>query len=153
MASLLMEVKGLGVDLVKIARLRRVVERWNERFLRRVFTSDELNYCLKRRDPIPHLAARFAAKEASLKALGTGFSMGVRWTELEVHRKPGEPPILVLSGRAKAIGLAKGASQVLLSLTHDGDYAFAQALLIGPVPLPEPPDQGEGSEQPREEVS
>lgn len=140
-----MDVKGLGVDLVAVGRMRRVVERWNERFLRRVFTQEELNYCLKRRDPIPHLAARFAAKEATLKALGIGLSMGVRWTELEVRRKPGQPPILVLSGRSRAVGRAKGASQVLLSLTHDGDYALAQALLMGPGP-----DRG-GQEEPREE--
>lgn len=126
-----MEVKGLGVDLVEVSRLRRVVERWKERFLRRVFTQAELDYCLKRRDPIPHLAARFAAKEACLKALGTGFRMGVSWRELEVRREAGQPPTLVLRGRSKAIGLSKGATQVLLSLTHDGDYAFAQAMLMG----------------------
>ncbi|MBI4611930.1 MAG: holo-ACP synthase [Candidatus Rokubacteria bacterium] len=127
-----MEVKGLGVDLVAVGRMRRVVERWDQRFLRRVFTQDELDYCFKRRDPIPHLAARFAAKEATLKALGIGLRMGVRWTEIEVRRKPGQPPVLVLSGRSKAVGHARGASQVLLSLTHDGEYALAQAMLMGP---------------------
>ena len=127
-----MDVMGLGVDLVAVGRMRRVVERWNERFLRRVFTREELSYCFKQRDPIPHLAARFAAKEAALKALGIGLSMGVRWTDLEVRRKPGQPPVLVLSGRSEAVGRAKGASRVLLSLTHDGDYALAQALLMGP---------------------
>lgn len=139
-----MEVKGLGVDLVEVSRLRRLVERWKERFLRRVFTQAELDYCLKRRDPIPHLAARFAAKEACLKALGTGLRMGVSWRELEVRRESGQPPMLVLSGRSKAIGLSKGATQVLLSLTHDGDYAFAQAMLMGA------PVEGDGREEPRE---
>jgi holo-[acyl-carrier protein] synthase len=124
-------VKGLGVDLVAIPRIRRVVERWRERFLQRIFTQAELDYCLKRRDPAPHLAARFAAKEACLKALGIGFSMGVSWRELEVRRERGQAPTLVLKGRSKAIGLSKGISQVLLSLTHDGDYAFAQAMLMG----------------------
>lgn len=141
-----MEVKGLGVDLVEVSRLRRLVERWKERFLRRVFTQAELDYCLKRRDPIPHLAARFAAKEACLKALGTGLRMGVSWRELEVRRESGQPPMLVLSGRSKAIGLSKGATQVLLSLTHDGDYAFAQAMLMGA------PVEGDGREEPREGV-
>lgn len=126
-----LEVKGIGVDLVEVARLRRAVERWKERFLQRVFTQVEIEYCFKRRDPIPHLAARFAAKEACLKALGTGLSMGVSWRELEVRRERGQPPTLVLSGRSRSVGLAKGASQVLLSLTHDGDYAFAQATLLG----------------------
>ena len=126
-----MDVKGIGVDLAKIPRLRRVVERWNERFLRRVFTDEEIAYCRRRRDPIPHFAARFAAKEAALKALGTGLRMGVRWRELEVRRERGEAPTLVLSGRCRAIALAKGARRALVSLTHDGDYAFAQVMLVG----------------------
>ena len=67
-----MMVKGIGVDLVQIPRMRRVVKRWQDRFLRRVFTDAEIAYCRKRRDPVPHLAARFAAKEAALKALGIG---------------------------------------------------------------------------------
>lgn len=145
-----MEVKGVGVDLIAIDRVRRAVTRWNERFLHRVFTREELDYCLKRRDPIPHLAARFAAKEAGLKALGTGLRMGIRWRELEVRRAPGGPPILVLSGRSQAIGTARGGSQVLLSLTHDGGYAFAQALLVGPASLPASPLQ-DRQEEPRGE--
>lgn len=125
------EVKGIGVDLAQIPRLRRVVERWANRFLRRVFTEEELAYCRRRRDPIPHLAARFAAKEATLKALGTGLRMGVNWREMEVRRERGEAPTMTLSGRCRAIADAKGGQRVLLSLTHDGDYAFAQAMLIG----------------------
>ena len=125
------DVKGVGVDLAQIPRLRRVVARWDERLLRRVFTDEEIAYCRRRRDPIPHLAARFAAKEATLKALGTGLSMGVNWRELEVRRERGQAPTMVLTGRTRAIARAKGASRVLLSLTHDGDYAMAQALLVG----------------------
>ena len=128
------EVKGIGVDLAQISRLRRVVERWSDRFLRRVFTEAEIAYCRGRRDPIPHLAARFAAKEATLKALGTGLSMGVNWRELEVRRERGQAPTMVLTGRSEAIARAKGASRVLLSLTHDGDYAMAQAMLVGDLP-------------------
>jgi holo-[acyl-carrier protein] synthase len=124
-------VKGIGVDLARIARMRQVVERWDERFLRRVFTDEEIAYCRRRRDPIPHLAARFAAKEATLKALGTGFSMGVSWREMEVRRERGEAPTMVLSGRCRHIALSKGGRHVLLSLSHDGDYALAQAMLIG----------------------
>ena len=91
------------------------------------------------RSPIPHLAARFAAKEATLKALGTGLSMGVSWRELEVRRERGQAPTMALTGRSEAIARAKGASRILLSLTHDGDYAMAQALLVG-----DPPDAGAG---------
>jgi holo-[acyl-carrier protein] synthase len=125
-----MNVKGIGVDLALIPRLRQVVERWDERFLRRVFTDEEIAYCRRRRDPIPHLAARFAAKEATLKALGTGMRMGVSWREMEVRRERGQAPTMVLSGRCRAIALAKGAHRVLLSLTHDGDYALAHAMLV-----------------------
>jgi holo-[acyl-carrier protein] synthase len=123
-------ILGIGIDLVKIPRLRAVVDRWQDRFLRRVFTDAELAYCRSRRDPIPHLAARFAAKEAGLKALGTGLSMGISWRELEVRRERGQPPTLMLSGRSRVIGAARGGSRVLLTLTHDGEYAMAQAMLI-----------------------
>ncbi len=126
-----MNVKGLGIDLALIPRLREVVHRWDERFLRRVFTDGEIAYCQRRRDPIPHFAARFAAKEATLKALGTGLRMGIKWREIEVRREPGQAPTVVLTGQCRAIALAKGGSRVLLSLTHDGDYALAQAMLLG----------------------
>jgi holo-[acyl-carrier protein] synthase len=123
-------VVGVGVDLVHLPRIRAVIDRWSDRFLARVFTESEIAYCRARRDPVQHFAARFAAKEAGLKALGTGLRLGVRWRELEVRRERGEAPVLVLSGRSRAIGLARGGDRVLLALTHDGDYAMAQALLI-----------------------
>src|SRR5260370_35299983 len=101
-------------------RMRRVVARWDERFLQRVFTEQEIAYCRRRRDPIPHFAARFAAKEATLKALATGLRMGVNWRELEGRRGRGQAPTMTLSGRSPATRLAKGAVRALLSLTHDG---------------------------------
>jgi holo-[acyl-carrier protein] synthase len=124
-------VRGIGIDLAGIPRFREVVGRWGERFLQRVFTEQELAYCRRRRDPVPHLAARFAAKEAALKALGTGLRLGVRWRELEVRRERGQAPTMVLSGRARAIAAGQGVRRLLLSLTHDGDYAMAQVMLIG----------------------
>jgi holo-[acyl-carrier protein] synthase len=96
-----------------------------------VFTDGEIAYCRRRRDPVPHFAARFAAKEATLKALGTGLSMGIHWRELEVQREAGQAPTMVLTGRCLAIARSRGGDRVLLSLTHDGDYAMAQAILIG----------------------
>ena len=126
-----MDVKGIGVDLALIPRMRQMVERWDDRFLRRVFTDEEIAYCRRRRDPIPHLAARFAAKEATLKALGTGLRLGVSWREMEVRRERGAAPTMVLSGRCRVIARARGGDRVLLSLTHEGDYALAQAMLIG----------------------
>jgi holo-[acyl-carrier protein] synthase len=124
-------IRGIGVDLARIPRMRQVVERWQDRFLRRVFTEEEIAYCQRRHDPVPHLAARFAAKEAVMKALGTGLRMGVTWREVEVRRERGEAPTMVLTGRTAAIARAKGTSRILVSLTHDGDYAFAQVMLVG----------------------
>jgi holo-[acyl-carrier protein] synthase len=123
-------VRGIGVDLVKIPRMREVITRWDERFLRRVFTEQEIAYCRGRRDPAPHFAARFAAKEAGMKALGTGLRLGVKWRELEVRRERGQAPTLELHGRTRELGLARGGRRMLLTLTHDGDYALAQALLV-----------------------
>ncbi len=124
-------IAGIGVDVVHIPRIRQAIERWQERFLERVFTADELAYARRRRDPAEHLAARFAAKEATLKALGTGLSMGVRWREVEVRRVRGEPPRLALSGRTAALGAARGVRVLHVSLTHDGEYALAQVLAEG----------------------
>lgn len=123
-------MRGIGIDLVAIPRMRQVMERWQERFLKRIFTDDEIAYCRARRDPVPHFAARFAAKEAGLKALGTGLSLGVSWRELEVRRERGGPPMLILRGRSREIARARGADRMLLALTHDGNYAIAQAMLV-----------------------
>jgi holo-[acyl-carrier protein] synthase len=123
-------VRGIGVDLVHLPRLRAVIERWQDRFLERVFTREEIAYCRARRDPVPHFAARFAAKEAALKALGTGLQLGIRWRELEVRRERGQAPVLVLSGRSREIGLSRGGDRMLLALSHDGDYAMAQAIFL-----------------------
>ena len=126
-----MTVRGIGIDVVRISRMREVIGRWEERFLRRVFTDGEITYCRSRRDPVPHFAARFAAKEAGLKALGTGLRLGIQWRELEVVREPGEAPTLVLSGRSREIGTSRGGGRMLLALSHDGDYAIAEAVLLG----------------------
>jgi holo-[acyl-carrier protein] synthase len=125
-----MAVCGVGVDLVQIPRLRDIVRRWDDRFLRRVFTEDEIAYCRARRDPAPHFAARFAAKEAGMKALGTGLRLGVKWRELEVRREEGQAPTLALHGRTRELSLARGGRRMLLALSHDGDYALAHAVLV-----------------------
>lgn len=124
-------IAGLGIDMVRVDRMGRAVERWKDRFLRRVFTEGELAYCLGRRRPAQHLAARFAAKEAVLKALGTGLRFGVRWREVEVQRQRGQAPEVHLAGRVREIADRKGVGTVLLSLTHDGEYALAQVILLG----------------------
>src|SRR5438552_18547463 len=140
-----MRINGIGVDLVNIPRMRDVIDRWRDRFLQRVFTEAEIAYCRARRDPVPHFAARFAAKEAGLKALGTGLRLGIHWRELEVVRERGQAPTLVLSGRSHEIGRARGGTRMLLALTHGGDYALAQALLVGDeITAPTPRDATAG---------
>ena len=124
-------VVGIGIDVVEIERIRRLMDRWQDRFLQRVFTEAEIAYALRRHDPAQHLAARFAAKEATLKALGTGLSMGVRWREMEVRRERGEPPQLTLSGRTAELGEARGIRRLHVSLSHDAGLAVAQVLAEG----------------------
>jgi holo-[acyl-carrier protein] synthase len=125
-----MTIVGLGVDLTDIPRLAEVFERYGERFLRRVFTDGEIAYCTKRRDPAPHLAGRFAAKEAAMKALGTGHSRGVVWKDVEVIRHGG-PPRLQLHGAAARHAARLNVRSSLLTITHSDALAMAQVLLLG----------------------
>jgi holo-[acyl-carrier protein] synthase len=118
-------ILGLGADLVAIARVEEVLTRRGERFLDRVFTRAEQTDCLGRARPARHLAARLAAKEAAMKALGTGWGQGVRWRDVEVRSAGAAPPVLHLTGEAKARADARGIRQAVVSLSHDGDYAIA----------------------------
>jgi holo-[acyl-carrier protein] synthase len=119
-------VLGLGTDLIEIARIKESIERHGDRFLHRVFTDDEIAYCQsKKNNAAESFAARFAAKEAGAKALGTGISRGVSWKELEVRRTPGERPTLHLSGRAAERAGQMGVQTLNLSLTHSRDVAMA----------------------------
>ena len=123
-------ILGLGTDLIEIRRIEQSLARHGERFLRRVFTEAEIRYCEQRRHGMAEsLAARFAAKEAGAKALGTGISRGVSWLEIEVRRSRGERPTLHWSGRARARAEAMGAGAVHLSLTHSREMAMAVVVL------------------------
>ena len=124
-----MSIIGLGFDATDIPRVRDVFARHGERFLRRVYTDEEIAYCTRQRDPVPSLAARFAAKEAAMKALGTGHSRGVLWKDIEVFRHGG-PPQLRLTGGAARRFEALGARRSLLTLTHAQTLAMAQVLLL-----------------------
>jgi len=121
---------GIGVDLVKIDRITKAGKN-HSGFLERVFTPQERAYCTKQKNPGQHYAARFAAKEAVLKAIGTGWSAGVKWTDMEVLHGEGGGPIVNISGRVKDLMDLKGVRQILLSYSHDGDYAVAQVVLAG----------------------
>jgi holo-[acyl-carrier protein] synthase len=125
-----MNIIGMGLDAADIPRIARTLERYGERFLRRVFTDGEIAYCKRRRNPVPHLAGRFAAKEAGMKALGTGHSRGVLWKDLEVVRVSG-PPQLRLHGTAAARAERMGVQSSLLTITHSDALAMAQVLLLG----------------------
>lgn len=118
------------MDATDLPRMADLLERYGDRFLRRVFTDGEIAYCTQRRDPVPHFAARFAAKEAAMKALGTGHSHGVIWKDIEVIRSGG-PPRLHLRGGAAARAAAMGVSRSLVTLTHAQTLALAQVLLLG----------------------
>jgi holo-[acyl-carrier protein] synthase len=125
-----MNILGIGLDATDIPRLADVFERYGERFLQRVFTAGEIAYCTKRRNPVPHLAGRFAAKEAAMKALGTGHSRGVLWKDIEVVRLGG-PPRLQLHGGAARRADAMQVRRSLLTITHSETLALAQVMLIG----------------------
>jgi holo-[acyl-carrier protein] synthase len=116
---------GIGIDLIEVPRIARSIDRYGDRFLERVFTHEEIAYCRARASFAESFAARFAAKEAGAKALGTGIQHGVSWKELEVRRSPGSRPILVLTGRARAIAGQLGVTNVSLSLTHTASLAMA----------------------------
>jgi holo-[acyl-carrier protein] synthase len=123
-----MEIIGLGLDATEIHRVAAAIERYGERFVRRVFTDGEIAYCRRKRDAPSSFAARFAAKEAAMKALGTGMSQGVYWTGIEVVRRHG-PPQLRFHDGALARFEAMGATGSLLTLTHSRDLAIAHVML------------------------
>jgi holo-[acyl-carrier protein] synthase len=122
-------VLGLGTDLIEIERVQASMDRFGERFLDRVFTAGEIAYCMRKKQSAESFAARFAAKEAGAKALGTGISRGVSWKEIEVRREIGRRPTLHFSGRAGELADAMGVRRVQLSLSHSRKLAMAVALI------------------------
>ncbi len=124
-----MTIVGMGIDATDIDRVAATIERHGERFIRRIFTEGEIAYCRRKRDSASSFAARFAAKEAAMKALGTGHSQGVFWTGIEVIRRHG-PPGLAFHGGAATRFLALGATGSRLSLTHSDHLAIAQVLIF-----------------------
>jgi holo-[acyl-carrier protein] synthase len=118
-------VLGLGTDLIETKRVEESIDRFGDRFLERVFTEGEIAYCRRKKNAGESFAARFAAKEAGAKALGTGISRGVNWKELEVRREVSGKPTLHLSGRAAELAEAMGVRRLQLSLTHSRELAMA----------------------------
>jgi holo-[acyl-carrier protein] synthase len=122
---------GLGIDITEVSRMREAIERRGRALVKRVFTPAEIAYCEKHRDPFERFAARFAAKEAGMKALGTGWRHGVRWVDLEVVRLPSGKPTLQLHGKAHEIAEKLGVTNISLTMTHSGNTALAQVIFEG----------------------
>jgi holo-[acyl-carrier protein] synthase len=120
---------GTGVDLIEIERIAHSIERYGDRFLRRIYTDHEIAYCTSKRSSAESFAARFAAKEAGAKALGTGISRGVTWIEFQISRQPGGRPVLELRGRAALLARELGVKTISLSLTHTGNLAMATVMM------------------------
>ena len=125
-----MSILGLGVDVIEVARIRTAIERHGDRFHHRICTASEAAYCLGMRDPAPFFAARFAAKEAVSKALGTGIGPQCGWLDIEVRRKASGEPFVVLHGAGAETAKRLGIARVLLSLSHTVHYAVAQAIAV-----------------------
>jgi holo-[acyl-carrier protein] synthase len=118
----------MGVDLAEVKRIQAAIEKYGETFLRRIYTEEERAYCERFKNKYERYAGRFAAKEATMKALGTGWSRGVRWVDLEVVREKGGKPSVTLHGEAGKIAEARGVKNIALSITHTAAQALAQVI-------------------------
>ena len=125
-----MDIIGTGIDATEISRIAETIERFGDRFVHRIFTEGEIAYCRRKRDAASSFAARFAAKEAAMKALGTGHSQNVLWRDVEVIRRGGPPQLQLHGGAARRFD-AIGGNRSLLTITHAEHLAFAQVLLFG----------------------
>lgn len=127
-------VRGVGVDIVEVERIASALERRGDRFKARLFTDDEREYCESRPQPVLHYAARFAAKEAFSKAIGTGFTGGLSWKEIGIRHHPGGEPYLELSGRAAELLAVRGATKTHVSLSHSHTVSVAVVVIEDATP-------------------
>ena len=126
-----MELLAHGIDMVDCARLKQMIDRHGDRFLQRVFTPTELKYCRGRKRQVEHLAGRFAAKEAVLKVLGTGWRKGINWTDIEVVNEKSGQPRVRLTGRCRQLADERRIGEILVSITHIATHAVASAVAAG----------------------
>lgn len=122
-------IVGTGIDIVEVPRVAQAIERFGDRFLQRIYTPDEIRYCQSKRNAAERFAARFAAKEAALKAIGTGWKNGISWTEVEVGREPGGRPSLRFRGKAAKFAAQLRMKRASLSLSHTAQLAIAKVIL------------------------
>ncbi|MDG2399756.1 MAG: holo-ACP synthase [Akkermansiaceae bacterium] len=125
-----MSLVGIGIDVVEVSRIRSSMDEFGRKFLARIFTEREQEYCERQKRPEMHYAARFAAKEAISKAFGTGIGKDVGWLDMEILKKSSGEPEVQLKGAAALKAKEKNASQVMVSLTHSKYYAAANAVII-----------------------
>ncbi len=124
-------IVGLGVDIAEVGRIEAAIRRHGQAFLRRLFTPAEMAYCERHRNKYERYAGRFAAKEAAMKALGTGWRHGVRWLDIEIVRLPSGKPTLELRGRAQEFADRLEVKNIALTITHSGNTALAQVIFEG----------------------
>ena len=122
-------ILGTGIDIIEVARIAASFEKFGEKFVNRILLPEEIVYCLSHKNPSPFLAVRFAAKEAISKAFGTGICAALSWQDMEIRRKEAGEPYVVLHGKGRELFAARGAKQLLVSLSHTEHYAAATAIL------------------------
>jgi len=122
-------IVGTGIDIAEVPRIRQSIARFGDRFLQRIYTAGEIRYCDSKANRVERYAARFAAKEAAMKALGTGWSHGVRWRDCEVVRMPGGRPTIAFHRPAGEVAARLGVKNAALSLSHTAEQAIAQVIL------------------------
>ena len=125
------DIIGIGTDITECLRIARMIERHGELFIDRVYTPEEIKYCQSRKLATQHFTGRWAAKEAILKALGTGWRRGITWCDVEVRNEPGGRPVVAVRGGAKEVVEQLGIAEILVSISHCRSYATATAIAVG----------------------
>ena len=141
-----MDILGIGTDIIECPRIGKMIEQHGELFVRRVYTEREIRYCQARKHAIEHFAGRWAAKEAILKAMGTGRSLGIAWTHVEVRNGQDGRPHVMICGAARDVARERGIGEVLVSISHCRTYATAYAIAVGrPARQEKPVEQAPGA--------
>jgi holo-[acyl-carrier protein] synthase len=139
-------VLGIGTDITECLRIAQMIERHGELFVARVYTDHEIEYCRSRRMATQHFAGRWAAKEAVLKAIGTGWRRGISWRDIEIRNLPSGQPVAMLRGGTLEAALRRGVRCVLVSISHCRSHATAYAVAVDALPIPEPGNGGDDEE-------
>jgi holo-[acyl-carrier protein] synthase len=126
-----MKIIGIGTDIIEVERIERMIQRHGDMFLQRVYTATEIAYCSPRKAFAQHYAGRWAAKEAVLKTLGTGWARGIQWTDIELVNRPGGKPEIALHGAGAAVAGGLGITEIQISISHCQAYAVAFATAVG----------------------